>query len=180
MEMTICRDRWQLHLKTRGQHYHDEATKMEQLYAKHGNVGANVAALTLHALATLMERAREKRLTRNQHILFRLGEMIAYAETAASFANRAARAANKELNAKADTRFNAAALAGMSRIFAREASIKVAEEGMRWLCGVGGVTQNEITDFEKALNLTDIHLAQDGLINDMEFISNVIYDRVKA
>ena len=25
MEMTISRDRWQLHLKTRGQHYHDQA-----------------------------------------------------------------------------------------------------------------------------------------------------------
>ena len=25
MEMTISRDRWQLHLKTRGQHYHDRA-----------------------------------------------------------------------------------------------------------------------------------------------------------
>ena len=25
MEMTISRDRWQLHLKTRGQHYHEQA-----------------------------------------------------------------------------------------------------------------------------------------------------------
>ena len=25
MEMTISRDRWQLHLKTRGQHYHEHA-----------------------------------------------------------------------------------------------------------------------------------------------------------
>ena len=33
MEMTISRDRWQLHLKTRGQHYHEQARKYETLHA---------------------------------------------------------------------------------------------------------------------------------------------------
>ena len=33
MEMTIARDRWQQHLKTRGQHYHDRAREMEALEA---------------------------------------------------------------------------------------------------------------------------------------------------
>ena len=34
MEMTISRDRWQLHLKTRGQHYHDRAREVEALHAR--------------------------------------------------------------------------------------------------------------------------------------------------
>ena len=34
MEMTIGRDRWQLHLKTRGQYYHEEARKLEALQAE--------------------------------------------------------------------------------------------------------------------------------------------------
>src|SRR5689334_23327199 len=38
-EMTIGRDRWQFHLKTRGQHYHEEAKKMEALHAAHPKVG---------------------------------------------------------------------------------------------------------------------------------------------
>jgi acyl-CoA dehydrogenase len=92
MEMTISRDRWQLHLKTRGQYYHDMAKEMEQLHAKYNQVGADIAALALHALADLLERARERRLTRNQHIQFRIGELIAFGETAATFAKRAARA----------------------------------------------------------------------------------------
>src|SRR5689334_24428440 len=33
MEMTISRDRWQAHLKTRGQHYHDRARAFETLHA---------------------------------------------------------------------------------------------------------------------------------------------------
>src|SRR6201984_821446 len=77
MEMTISRDRWQWHLKTRGQHYHEQAKESEALHAQHPEVGANIAALGLHALAEVMEKARLGRLTRYQHILLRLGEWIA-------------------------------------------------------------------------------------------------------
>src|SRR5512135_285291 len=63
MEMTISRDRWQLHLKTRGQYYHEKARQCEALHARHPDVGASAAALTLHALADLLERARLARLT---------------------------------------------------------------------------------------------------------------------
>ncbi|HYA62727.1 MAG TPA: acyl-CoA dehydrogenase family protein, partial [Candidatus Sulfotelmatobacter sp.] len=78
MEMTISRDRWQLHLKTRGQHYHEQAKPLEALHTQHPNVGANIAALASHALAEVMEKARVGHLTRHQHILLRLGELIAY------------------------------------------------------------------------------------------------------
>src|SRR5208282_4559826 len=88
MEMTISRDRWQNHLKTRGQYYHERAREFEALNAKQPNVGADVAALALHALAEVMEKARVARLTRFQHILLRLGELIAYAECAGSLSRR--------------------------------------------------------------------------------------------
>ena len=64
MEMTISRDRWQLHLKTRGQYYHDSAKQSEALHTRHPAVGADNAALALHALAEILERARVARLTR--------------------------------------------------------------------------------------------------------------------
>src|SRR5579885_2417327 len=102
MEMTISRDRWQLHLKTRGQHYHERARALEALHAQHPQVGADVAALANHALAELMEKARVARLTRYQHILLRLGEWIAYAESAGCLARRAARSAENKLHEKAN------------------------------------------------------------------------------
>jgi alkylation response protein AidB-like acyl-CoA dehydrogenase len=179
MEMTICRDRWQLHLKTRGQHYHDEARRFEELHGRHPNVGANIAALSLQALAELLERARVRRLTRNQHVMFRLGELIAYAESAGSLANRAVYAAEGRLNPKADTRFNSEALAAISRVFAREAAMKVAEEGLRWICGADGVGDNEMAEFERKLNLPAIHRAQAGLIADMDLVADVLYGRTK-
>ncbi|WP_423890009.1 acyl-CoA dehydrogenase family protein, partial [Bradyrhizobium sp.] len=140
MEMTISRDRWQLHLKTRGQYYHERAREFEALHVQHPEVGADIAALALHALAEVMEKARAARLTRFQHILLRLGELIAYAECAGSLSKRAARSSEGTLNEKASTRFDATGLAALARIFAREAALKVAEEGLRWVTGAGGVS----------------------------------------
>jgi len=177
MEMTISRDRWQSHLKTRGQHYHEQAKKFEALHARHANVGADIAALALHALAEVMEKARVARLTRYQHILLRLGELIAYAECAGSLARRASLMAENKLNEKANRRFDAAALAAISRVFAREAALKVGEEGLRWVIGAGGVSDADIPALETSLGLPAIHRAQAGLISDMDYIADVLYGR---
>jgi len=177
MEMTISRDRWQLHLKTRGQHYHEQAQKLEALHAQHPDVGARTAALASHALAEVMERARFARLTRFQHILLRLGELIAYAECAACLARRAALMAEGKLNEKASRRFDAVALAALSRTFARDAALKVGQEGLRWIAGAGGVSGSEMVAFETSLGLPAIHQAQAGLIADMDYIADVLYNR---
>jgi alkylation response protein AidB-like acyl-CoA dehydrogenase len=177
MEMTISRDRWQLHLKTRGQHYHEQAKKFEALHASQGNVGADSAALALHALAEVLERSRVARLTRYQHILLRLGELIAYAECAGSLARRASLLAENKLNEKASRRFDATALAAVSRIFAREAALKVAEDGLRWVIGAGGVSDAELATFETTLGMPAIHRAQAGLISDMDYVADVLYSR---
>ncbi len=177
MEMTISRDRWQLHLKTRGQHYHDEARKFEALHVQHPEVGANVAALGLHALADVMERARAGRLTRYQHVLLRLGELIAYAECAGTLSRRAALMADGKLNEKTSRRFDAKGLAAISRVFAREATLKVAGEGLRLIIGAGGVSEADITALETTLGLPAIHRAQAGLITDMDSIADVLYSR---
>lgn len=175
MEMTISRDRWQLHLKTKGQYYHDQARQLEELHGKNPKVGAGTAARGLHALAELMETARVHRLTRHQHLLFRIGEWIAYGESGGAFARRAARAAEGVLNAKAHARFSADALAAMSRSFAREAAMKVAAEGMRW---VGGATEpKDAAELEKKLCLSAIYGAQAGLVADMDYIADILYGR---
>ncbi|MFY9842913.1 MAG: acyl-CoA dehydrogenase family protein [Terriglobales bacterium] len=177
MEMTISRDRWQSHLKTRGQHYHERAREFEALHARHPKVGAEVAALALHALAGVMEKARGARLTRYQHILLRLGELIAYAECAGSLARRAALLADGKLNEKANRRFDATALAAISRIFARDAALKVGEEGLRLVIGAGGVSDTDLAAFETSLGLSAIHRAQSGLIADLDYVADVLYGR---
>src|SRR3954462_5268976 len=123
MEMTISRGRWQEHLKTGGDYYHARARELEPLGP---DVGGDVAALACHALAELLELCRAGRLTRNQHVLLRLGTVIARVEGAAALARRAQRAAEKALPAKAVKSFKPPVLAAMSRVYARDAALTVA------------------------------------------------------
>jgi hypothetical protein len=41
----------------------------------------------------------------------------------------------------------------MSRIFAREAALKVAKKVLRWVVGAGGVSDSEMPAFEASLGL---------------------------
>ncbi len=178
MEMTICRDRWQLHLKTHGQYYHDEARQLEELHRQNSTLGAQTTALALHGLAELLELARSQRLTRHQHILFRLGELIAHTEGAASLARRAARAAKGALNAKAHARFSPENLAAFSRIAARDSALRMVTEGARWIGGLA--TESEALSLEKKLFAPQIYRAQSGLIQDMDYVADVLYGRNSA
>ena len=119
------------------------------------------------------------RLTRFQHVLLRIGEWIAYAECASTLARRAALAGEGRLHEKANDRFDANALAAISRIFAREAAMKVAADGLRVVAGAGGISDAEMPAFEATLNLSAIHRAQSGLTADMDYVADVIYGRVR-
>ncbi|HEY6911306.1 MAG TPA: acyl-CoA dehydrogenase family protein [Myxococcales bacterium] len=164
LEMTVARDFWQQHLKTRGAIFREEAQKLRELPQQSG---AAIAALALESLGELFERARVARLTRHQHVLLRLGELVSVAEGAAALARRAA----LPLPEKGDARFGPAALAAASRIFAREAALKVANGGIQWLADFAA------KDLPAALRLPGIQAAQAGLIQDMNAVADALYGR---
>ena len=177
MEMTIGRDRWQQHLKSRGAFYHDLGAGLEKLAVAQPNVGAKAAALAHHAFAEMMEIAREHRLTRNQHVLFRLGEIAATVECAGALARRAAAAERSELPDKADMRFDADQLATVSRVFAREAAAKASYDGLRWVMGATEPGAVDAAALENAMALREIEQAQSGLIADMDAVADALYGR---
>jgi alkylation response protein AidB-like acyl-CoA dehydrogenase len=178
MEMTISRDRWQIHLKTHGQFYHDMARQLEELHKQNDQVGAQLLSYCMHGLAELLEVARSQRLTRHQHILFRLGEWIAHAEGAASLARRAVRAAQGKLNAKSHPRFTPENLAAFSRIAVREAAMRIVNEGVRWIGGL--ISETEAKNLESKSFIPQIYRAQAGLLQDMDYIADVLYGRNKG
>jgi alkylation response protein AidB-like acyl-CoA dehydrogenase len=170
MEWTIARDRWQLHLKSQGGFYRDWAARLETLDRQESNSGAGAAALAMRALGTLLERCRLDRLTRNQHVLFRLGELIAYAETAAIFAERAATKPSSAV------RFAPETLRAIARIHARDAALKVANDGLRWAIGAGQTDPN----LANTLGLPAIFAAQAGLVEDMNFVAGKLIEAFPA
>jgi alkylation response protein AidB-like acyl-CoA dehydrogenase len=176
MEMTIARDRWQQHLKTRGSYYHDLAGQMEELARSNGAVGADTAALAFHALAETLEQARVHKLTRHQHVLFRIGELVAHAESSAALARRAAAAAaGAELSPKVDHRFDAAALAALSRVFARDTAMKVGSEGLRWVIGAAAEGALDPAAVARGIGIERIAAAQAGALDDMAEVSAALY-----
>jgi len=126
MQWTIARDRWRQFLQTQNGFYRGLAQGLDELHARAPKVGADIAALAVRSLAEVFERARERRLTRHQHVLFRLGELAMQAETAAALARAAAGAGR-------GPRPPVAVLEAMARVYAREAAATVAHEGTRWL-----------------------------------------------
>jgi acyl-CoA dehydrogenase len=171
MEMTISRGRWQEHLKSRGDYYHAAARELEALPVE---VGADTAALASHALAELLEACRVGRLTRHQHILLRLGELIARAEGAAALVRRAALAADGGLSEKASTRFDAEALAAISRANARDVALTIGTEAIRLVAGTAG---DDAAGLAERIGLPAIHAAQEGLMADLDAVADHVYGR---
>jgi alkylation response protein AidB-like acyl-CoA dehydrogenase len=169
MEWTIARERWQLHLKSRGTYYHDWAARLETQSAGAGT-GVTAAVLALRALAVILERCRLDRLTRNQHILFRLGELITYAETAAVFSERTIDRPTEAIGLDHDT------LKALARIHAREAALKIACDGLHWTMGAGQTDPN----LADSLDLPSIYQAQSGLVDDMNYVSRKLTELFPA
>ena len=161
LEWTIARDRWQHHLKTRGGYYNEWAGRMDAHHAAHPTCGAGAAAIALRSLSALLERCRLDRLTRNQHVLFRLGEIVAHVECAAIFSERSV------LSPTTAVAFDPPMLQAMARIFAREAAYRVAFDGLRWAVGAGQTDAG----LAQALNFAGAAGAQAGQIEDMDYVS---------
>ncbi len=176
MEMTIARDRWQQHLKSGFRYYATAAQEMSQLHARHPDVGADVAALALTSLNVVFEACRTARLTRSQHVLFRLGELASFAECAAVFCERAAAAKDGASHEKSPKRFKPEALTLMARAFARDAAQKVAQEGTRWVASAADPDSPAIAALS-AIPGEAIRAAQAGALTDMDAIADVLYQR---
>lgn len=180
MEMTISRDRWQTHLKTRGLHYHDVAAEFEAIHKRQPLAGAHFAALAAHALAGVLERARLARLTRHQHILFRLGELIAWCEGAAAIVRRAVAVTEGTLDPRAPRRFDAAAMGALARVFARDAARKIADDGLAHLIGAGGAGDDGAEALATSLGVPAIQRAQAGQLADMDRVADALYGRASS
>ena len=170
MEWTIARDRWQLHLKSRGAYYADWTARLHAIHQAEPANGAGCAALAMGALAVILERCRIDRLTRNQHVLFRLGELITYAETAAVFSERVGSQPSQAVP------MNGATLQAMARIHARQAALKVAADGLQWCIG-SGQSDPHLAD---SLRLPAIYQAQAGLIEDMDLVARKLTEAFPA
>ncbi len=163
MEMTIYRGRWQEHLKSRGMFYADMATEMDAIHAKDAALGADALACGLRGLGKLLEECRVQRLTRHQYVTFKLGNLIARAETAAAFCRKLGKGEIVE-----GCKFDMNTLKAMCRVNAKEAAFDIAAQGAKLVLGAGAADSAKLlADTELSVIQSKMH----GLTEDMDIVS---------
>ncbi|MGA1847849.1 MAG: acyl-CoA dehydrogenase family protein [Thermoplasmatota archaeon] len=163
LEITIARSRWQEHLKSRGAYFNDLAKEAEELHLKNPEVGSQMAALALRALANIYEECRVQKLTRNQHVLMRLGELAAWGETAMIFS----RMASEDKYSKA-VRFDHETWPAMARAYARDSALKIAHDGIKLVMGYG---EGDPADLRNKVLMDKIMAGQNGQCQDQDLIA---------
>jgi len=176
MQWTVSRDRWRIHLQERGGFYRRMAESLDSLHREDPQVGADVAALAVRAVLETTERCRVGRLTRHQHVLFQLGELMTRAEIAANFALYAAgRGAEKY-----EPCFAPKAIKAMSRICAREAALDILAGAVRLVRGMDAVSDQAMAELERGLQSSAIHASAKGLLADLDLVAKAIVEQDAA
>ncbi|MBI2893143.1 MAG: acyl-CoA dehydrogenase family protein [Deltaproteobacteria bacterium] len=173
MQWTIARDRWRAHLQGKGEEYRKLAASLDGLHREAPDVGADTAAIAVRAVLETVERARVGRLTRHQHVLFRLGEIMARAEVAANFCRHAAGRGREDYAPF----FAPTAAKPMARICAREAALDIVGEAVRWLRGTDSVGDADLADLARSLGVERAQAAAKGLVADMDAVARALVEQ---
>ena len=163
LQLTTFRERWQANINAEGKYYDKIAEEMTALHAKGPDVGADAAALALRSLSHVLKVCYDEKLTSNQIAHLKLGELMAFAETAASFCRAAAKPELSE-----SVIFSQDAWRAMSRINAAYAASWVTSEG---LALVSGCSANDTAALVDAVDVKSVARAQKGVVADMDLVA---------
>lgn len=172
MEMTIYRGRWQDYLKSRCEYFLTKASELENLHQTNPDIGADSAALAYRALTVIMDQCRLQRLTHNQSVTFKLGQLIAGAEVAGTFCSSAANANYVNTVSK----FDAEGTKAMARVFAKETAFDVASKGIKMVLGAGTQSAAELMQLTRFTEIEDL---QRGIMADMDLVSQKLKEIYK-
>ncbi len=172
LELTTFRTRWQDNLNADGRAYDKIASEMDALHAKGPDVGAAAAAAGLRALSRVLQSCYDQKLTHNQIVMMKLGELMTYAETAAAFCRESARETLSEA-----VLFDHETWRALSRIHARQTASWIAGEGLTLVAGASDVDTVGLVD---GVNLKSVVQLQKGAVADMDAVARKMVEVFKA
>ncbi|MCP4107780.1 MAG: acyl-CoA dehydrogenase [Desulfobacteraceae bacterium] len=159
--------RWKKTRKTKGEFYGSIYSEMN---SKPGDTGSRFYALAAKALNETITLVHDNKLTRKQYIMFALADMMAQVEVGASIARKAAALAEA-----GDT--DAEKIMAMSRIFASETALLVAQNAMKIVMGSGVFDQNTVSGFMEAVSYNEMINSCHNIINDMDKVADILFER---
>jgi alkylation response protein AidB-like acyl-CoA dehydrogenase len=162
--------RWKVTRKTKGAFYGDMGDEMLRLHEEGGDIACRLLGLSAHALNRTIDQVHAHRLTKRQHAMFALADMMSRVEVGIALARKADRL----------TRAGAASarkLAAMSRIFAREVAQLVAKNALEVLLGAGVLDAEGLADFKEAITFDALVTCQQDNMADMDLVADILFAR---
>jgi alkylation response protein AidB-like acyl-CoA dehydrogenase len=144
-------------VRSKGGYYQEMADRLEKLPEE---CGGAILAKALRAINTVIFGARKNKLTKSQHVMFQLADMITWCEVANALCQKAA-VYDGNQDRSVDY-INACA-----RLFARESLDKVYSNGIKIAQGCGQAIEEAV----EALNSLNVGEVMAGRLQDMDLVS---------
>jgi len=162
--------RWKETRKSKGNYYHAILKEMETLDSAIDDAGCRLYGLAAKVLNDTIMLVHDNRLTRKQHIMFLLADMMTYVEVGASLARKTVTLSK---NGSPETKkFKA-----ISRIFADEVAQLVSQNALKILMGCGVFDQKAALDFMETHSYNQLVCSSLNVINDMDLVADILFAR---
>lgn len=172
LEMTIYRKRWLENVHADHKLYDNYAAELDALHKKSPDVGAPAAAAGLRALSAAMKVCFDEKLNLNQGVVFKLGELISFAETALAYCRSAAK---DEIPEAVELDIEGRRV--LCRIHTRHAASWIASEAMRL---VAGFSEGDGSELVEKLGFKEIAAVQKGAAADRDLAVTKLVEAFKA
>lgn len=155
--------RWKITRKTKGGYYQDIADTLAQLAPVAPDCGLVIFEKAALMLNQLINEMHVRRLTRQQHLMFLLADMITHVETGAALAKKAA------------TDGDQAVLKTAARIFAHDTA-RLMDDGVRQIAlGSGAFSADEAAVLLSDPLFEAYNVGCQNLIVDMDDLAAIIF-----
>jgi alkylation response protein AidB-like acyl-CoA dehydrogenase len=162
--------RWKISRKTKGEFYNRLSSEMANLETSFKNGGGALLGLCARLLNETIGRVHDKRLIRQQYVMFGLADLMTHLEVGASLARKAA-------GLTKDGHPDAVKIRAMSRIFANEVAQLAAKNIPLILLGTGVFSPEEMTTYLHDLNYAALMLGYDKVIMEMDTVADILFER---
>jgi alkylation response protein AidB-like acyl-CoA dehydrogenase len=163
--------RWKKNWKTKGEFYNSLYNEMQQHDSSLKDAGCVYYGLAAKALNNTISLVHEKKLTRQQYVMFLLADMMAYVEVGASLARKASILTENGGKGAEKIRI-------MSRIFANETARLVMNNISVILAGSGIFNQKDISDFMQDISYDTLMLSYSAVLADMDRVADILFERI--
>ena len=174
------RGRWKDLLLGKGKPYLELAEQMDDLESSAPRLGADAVARSARAIVELIARARKARLSRRQHVIFQLADLVAWLEVSAAFVRSVAKlhglGGSSVSNTEEDEAQKLEIFSAMARLQAGETACKTAELCFRILAGTDTMEPSEGEKLQGPLAPGPLMSCLAGQVRDMDFLAEQLVE----